>query len=83
MIFGVISSSQIRYCGREIGATQHVVWSKAPRQIFLYSRTWRLPVFQQCLYIDNQVDKTQRSNSILYKEYKSMLFVRRIFARSV
>jgi hypothetical protein len=53
-----------------------VVWSWAPGQIFLCSRTWRgASSFQHRLYIDKQVGKTQGINSILYKEYESVLFI--------
>jgi hypothetical protein len=65
---------QIIYCGGEIGATQHVVWSRAPGQTFLRSGTWRVTVFQQCSYVDKQAGKTRRSNSILYEEYETVLF---------
>jgi hypothetical protein len=43
-----------RHCGREIGATQYVVWSRAPGQIFLCSESWRVTVFQRRLYITSR-----------------------------
>jgi len=61
-------------CGGDIGATQHVVWSWAPGQIFLRSGIWGLPVFQQRLYVDKNEGKTRGINSSLYEEYESVLF---------
>jgi hypothetical protein len=41
--FSISPFPSLKYCGGEIGATQHVVWSRAPGQIFLRSGTWGLP----------------------------------------
>ena len=65
---------QTEYCGGDIGATQHVVWSWAPGQIFLRSGIWGLPVSKQRLYVDKNEGKTRGINSILYEEYESVLF---------
>jgi hypothetical protein len=74
-----IAQKNRSYCGGEIGAIQHVVWSRAPGQIFLRSGTRGGPVFQQRSYVDKQAGKTRGINSILYEGYGNVLLLLSLF----